>query len=373
MNWRLVENLAALQQVLERNADATAVAIDTEFMRRSTFYPQAALVQLCFPGEDLVWLLDPTRIEDFSPLIELFRKPSVMKILHSPSEDLEVFQQLIGVQPLPLFDTQRAAAFLDMGYGLSYPALVKATVGQQVTKSETRSDWLARPLTAAQREYAAQDVLFLPEIYRQLLEPLAATGKLEWLLEEGEAAAAIANRDEGATVRRIKSAWKLDRQQLAVLMTVIDWRERRARQVDKPRGWILSDRHCLGIARCIPGSLQDFHAIEGFPSAVLRKQGAVLLELVARARALEEQDLPQRLAPPLNGAQRSLLKQLKAQVRRMAKQWDMAAEILLPARDYEVLVRKLSGEPVQEPEHWCGWRARVLLPALLTPLHQAAT
>ena len=368
MNWKLIEGAAELQQAIAQNGDAAAVAVDTEFMRRRTFYPQAALVQLHFPGTGLAWLIDPLRVEDFSPLIDLFRKRSVMKILHAPGEDLEVFQRLLGVQPQPLFDTQRAAAFLDMGHGLSYSALVMAVSGQEVSKEETRSDWLARPLTSSQQKYAAQDVLFLPSVYQQLREQLAAAGKLQWLLEDGAQAAQTAALEEVPSVGRIKMAWKLGRRQLAVLMAVCNWREQRARHTDKPRGWILSDQHCLQLAQQNLSRLQDFQYLEDFPASVVRKQGKVLLQVIAQTLAVEEQDLPMRLPAPLDPKQRALLKQLKTRMRQMAKQWGVAPEILLPARDCELLARKLGGEPVREPALWSGWRGEQLLQPLLTQL-----
>jgi ribonuclease D len=159
MNYQLLNSDSDLAALIERHRDNTFVIVDTEFMRRDTFWPQAALVQLCFPAEpNFAWLLDPLAISDFTPLQDLFEDESVVKVLHSASEDLEVFQQFLGCQPLPIFDTQRAAAFVGRGFGLGYRALVEAISGLELAKDETRSNWLARPLTDAQLNYAAADV-----------------------------------------------------------------------------------------------------------------------------------------------------------------------------------------------------------------------
>jgi ribonuclease D len=170
MHWQLIESDDALQQLLAQTAACDVVMVDTEFMRRNTFYPEVALVQLCFASDnaqseepdgipdglpdDTAWLIDPLKIQDPTPLAALFSNPAVLKVLHSASEDLEVFQRWLGVLPQPLFDTQRAAALLNVGFGMGYRALVQEICGVDLPKGETRSDWLQRPLTQSQCEYA---------------------------------------------------------------------------------------------------------------------------------------------------------------------------------------------------------------------------
>ena len=168
MEWELIESDDALHAMLDGVADCTVVAIDTEFMRRNTFYPQVALVQLCFG--DKAWLVDPLQITDPSPLAQLLVNPAVTKVLHSASEDLEVFGHWLGVLPDPLFDSQRASALLDRGFGLGYRALVQAICDVDLPKGETQSNWLQRPLTESQCEYAAQDVAWLLPVWRDLYQ-----------------------------------------------------------------------------------------------------------------------------------------------------------------------------------------------------------
>ncbi len=370
MNWQLIDSDEALNTLLSSRGGADMVAIDTEFMRRNTFYPQPALLQLCFPGDEQAHLIDPLAIADFSALKALFTDTATVKVLHSPGEDLEVFDRLLRVQPEPLFDTQRAAAFLDMGHGLGYRALVETMTGLQLAKGETQSNWLQRPLTHSQLEYAAQDVLPVPDIYRELRRQLKVADKLEWLLEDGRWAVRQARGAGPAPVNRIKSAWKLDPRQLALLLLICDWREARAKDSDKPRSWILSDNLCLQIAQRGPNSLAQLGAIEEFPTAVVRKQGEQLLALVAEAEALASEALPARLPQPLQAQQRDLLKKIKQAARKYAHDWQMAPELMLPSKDYELLVRQLSGEPVAEPELWRGWRRHSLLEPLLAAFRE---
>jgi ribonuclease D len=358
----LVDTDTALQELLERHSRCDAVVVDTEFMRRDTFYPQAALFQLCFVGDNTAWLLDPLQISDFDPLRGLFSDPSVVKVVHSPSEDLEVFQYFLGTLPEPLFDTQRAAAFLDMGFGLGYRALVEQMSGQKIPKGETQSNWLARPLREAQLRYAAQDVVPLAPIYTELNSRLQLCGRLEWLLEDGAEAVAGARAPGPAPWHRVKSAWKLEREQLAVLAALCDWREQRARQLDKPRNWILQDKVCQQIAEQLPRCLDDLRRVPELPAATLRKQGERILELVNSGIGGEG---PPPLPRPLGASQRATLKTLKAAARELAKNLELNAEVLLPAKDYELLVRLGCGETVARPARWEGWRAQTVVAPLL--------
>jgi len=366
VHFQLLETETELAELIGTHRGSDFVIVDTEFMRRDTFYPQAALVQLCFPAEpDTAWLLDPLAIEDFSPLQAVFGDASMIKVLHSASEDLEVFQQFLGCQPLPLFDTQRAAAFVGRGFGLGYRALVEAISGLELSKGETRSNWLARPLTDSQLHYAAADVVPLMPVYRQLLSELEASGRLDWVLEDGAAAAQAAGEEGAAPYLRIKSAWKLAPRKLAVLREVCDWREQRARGIDKPRSWILSDKLCLAVAERCPANLSDLRRIPEMPPALVRKQGEVLLDLVDAALAQGEDMLPPPMAKPLDGPQRQKLKELKAAAGDIAREWNMQPEALFPAKDYELMIRLGSGEAVEQPGRWLGWRREPLVEPLL--------
>ena len=362
MDWQLVESDSALARLLDRSAGSAAVMIDTEFMRRNTFFPQVALLQLCFEGGDaagVAWLVDPLRIEDKAQLQALLANPDVTKVLHSASEDLEVFQNWLGVLPRPLFDTQRAAAMVGLEFGMGYRALVAQLCGEDLPKGETRSDWLQRPLTDSQCHYAAQDVIYLLPIYRELAQRSRALGRFEWVLEDGETATrALATADPGY-YRRVKNAWKLPPRQLAVLRAVCDWRETTARHRDKPRGWILDDRACLQLAQVMPEDFQQLRTRIELPPAVLRRHGETLLALVEQQRQLPEAEMPCPLPAPLDARQREGLKRLKQRAVTIAEDLGMAPQVLVAAKDYEALVRGSADEPA----YWHGWRReRVIEP-----------
>jgi len=368
MRWVLIDSDADLRDALEQAAGSLAVAVDTEFMRRNTFFPQVALVQLCFGDEAL--LVDPLAITDTAPLADLLGDPAVTKVLHSASEDLEVFQRWLGVLPEPLFDTQRAAALLDMGFGLGYSALVKLVCDIDLPKGETRSDWLQRPLSESQCEYAAQDVAWLLPVWQHLHERCLEQGKEDWVLADGRDTLAAYRAPGMDYLKRISNAWKLDRRQLGALQAVCEWRERTARSRDKPRGWIIDDAACLQLAQTAPGNPTELKARVELPASVLRRDGDAILQALAVQREVAEADLPQRLPGPLTPQQRKQLKRLKAQVADIARGLGTAPEALLQSRDYELLLRESRGEPVEPPPHWQGWRREIVLAPLRTSLQR---
>lgn len=376
MRWRLVESEGDLAQVTRAARQAGAVAVDTEFMRQSTFHPRVALVQLCFAGaagEDIAWLIDPLAIADPAPLAEMLDDTGVIKILHSPSEDLEVFQHWLGELPRPLFDTQRAAALLDLGFGLGYRALVEKLLGVDLPKGETRSDWLQRPLTESQCAYAAQDVTYLLPVWQELERRCRQEHKFDWVLSDGADAVAAAASGVGDYHTRIKGAWKLHPRQLAALAALCEWREGTARRRDKPRGWIIDDRTCLALAQSDPASLQELAGIPGLPAPVLRRHGEELLRVLAEQRERAEEELPARLPAPLDASQRQSLQRLKRQRESLAEDLRAAPEALLQTRDLELLLREHGGDAVTAPRHWQGWRAEEVLPPLRRALAEQGT
>jgi len=370
MQWQLIESDNALQELMTLAGRCTAAIIDTEFMRRNTYYPEVALVQLCFATEETIgetaWLIDPLRIQNPAPLAALLTNPSVLKVLHSASEDLEVFQRWLGVLPQPLFDTQRAAALLNLGFGLGYRALVQEICGIDLPKGETCSDWLQRPLTESQCEYAGQDVTWLMPVWRELHARCISQDKLQWVLADGRDATTALGTAVGDCHNRIKTAWKLDSRQLGNLAAICQWREDTARRRDKPRSWILDDQACFLLAQRAPHTLADVRGLD-VPVAAIRRYGEELLSLLAAQRNLPDTIMPSVLSPPLNAIQREQVKTLKAQVREIARTLAVAPEVLVYSKDYELLLREASGEWFKTPAHWQGWRREVVL----TPLRHA--
>jgi len=373
MDWQLIESDRALADLLFRAVGSDAVMVDTEFMRRNTFFPQVALVQLCFSGggaEGVAWLIDPLKIDDCAPLVHLFADRNVVKVLHSAGEDLEVFQRWLGMMPQPLFDTQKAAAMVGLEFGLGYRRLILELCDEDLPKGETRSDWLQRPLTDSQCHYAAQDVSWLLPSYHILAQRCREQGKYDWVLEDGvDATSSLATATDDY-YRRIKGAWKLSARQLAVLIAVCDWREVTARLRDKPRNWIIDDRACLQLAQEQPLTMTELQELE-LPPAALRRYGTPLLELVAAQQGRSDDALPEQLPAPLDAGQRNQLKALKRAASGIASELGMAPQVLMLSKDYETLLRENQGQ-VAEPGYWSGWRRERVIEPLRQLLKGAA-
>ncbi len=356
------QELAELCQRWRRQA---AVAVDTEFMRSQTFYPHAGLLQV---GDGSgCYLIDPLAIEDLSPLAELFNDPGVVKVIHACSEDLEVFRHRLGVLPDPLFDTQVAAAFAGYGFSVGYAGLVKAVLGVEVPKGETRSDWMQRPLSQSQLHYAALDVAYLLVVYGKLLQSLKTDQRLAWVQRDCAdiVAAARENQIPQDYYKKVKLAWKLNPEELSILQQLCLWREQQARARDLPRNRLMKEAALWEMARNKPRSVKQLLQLEGMPSRTAKDDGETLLELVARGR--EARSLPEALPRPLPPEQGDLLKALKARVRLEAEVLGVPPEVLVRKKDYEALVR--SGMDVGEyrlPDRLNGWRRPVIGDTLLS-------
>lgn len=344
------------------------VVLDTEFMRVDTFYPIAGLVQV--GDAHRTTLIDPLCINDWSPFAALLEDAGVVKALHACSEDLEVFLRLTGTLPQPLFDTQVAAAFLNLGFSMGYSRLVQTLLGIELPKGETRSDWLQRPLSELQVRYAAEDVRHLVEVYRALDERLSDE-KRAWLLEDGAELVANLRRevDPDEAYREGKLAWKLSRQQLAVYRVLYAWREREARRRDVPRNRVLREASLWPLARYQPADLGALSRIEDMHPRTVRQDGETLLRMIRQAAALPAEAWPQPVDEPLPLEVGRLLKKLRAVGQAEAVRLDMAPELMLRKKSLEALLRSgYPDGPYQLPDNLRGWRRERLGQALLDVL-----
>ncbi|WP_410402924.1 ribonuclease D [Halopseudomonas pelagia] len=366
MTSALVEPL-----MIDRNADLAHwcerwlmlpyVAVDTEFERTETFFPIAGLIQI---GDgEAAYLIDPLAITDWSPLVALLQSPDVIKVLHACSEDLEVFMKLCGVAPMPLFDTQMAAAYLGMDFSMGYSRLVKALLDIDLSNAETRSNWLQRPLSPNQITYAAADALHLAELYQVLGPRIEAAGLTDWLLEDSaELVNAAARIQEPETAYlNVKQAWRLKPSELAVLKVLASWRERESRQRDQARNRLLREKTLCPLAQRQPDSLQALSRIEDMHPRSVRQDGQAILDLIRAGQEVPEHDWPQRLPEPLPAEANKLLKVLKKVGQQHASTLGMAEELMLRKKHLEALVRSgYPGGPYQLPDELNGWR-RVLM------------
>ena len=257
---------------------AGSFAFDTEFIRDETYEAALCLVQVSDGGE--VALIDPTDGLDLTPFWELVTDPAVVTIIHAGKEDFEVCLRKTGRVPKNVFDVQVAAGFAGLGYPLSLVRLVEVTLGRRISKGQTLTDWLRRPLTPAQVKYAVEDVVYLPEVYRLLGAQIAAAGRSAWVTEEmrifEDPRFYRAPSEDRAL--RLKGSKKLDGLGLAVLARLVEWRDEWAASRNRPIRALIRDDVLVELARRRPQQASDLEVLRGFPQARNRK---VIDELLA--------------------------------------------------------------------------------------------
>ncbi|MFL0797224.1 MAG: ribonuclease D [Cellvibrionaceae bacterium] len=365
-NSELVTTNDRLEELCTQWRNCDAVMVDTEFMRTDTFYPIPALFQI--GTEDGAYLLDPLAIDDLTPLKALFSDTSVVKVLHSCSEDLEVFACALGVLPEPLFDTQVAAAIAGDGFSVGYANLVRKLLDVDLSKGETRSDWLQRPLSQSQQHYAAQDVIYLHKLYDILLDKLQAQGRLHWLQTDCATIVSAANApvvlDELYT--KVKGAWPLTSQELGILQKLTMWREEEARSRDVPRNRLIKDKGLLEIARNKPRHIKLLATLEGVPPRTVRGDGETIIDIVVAICEADNAQWPPRMPKPLPPEAGNLTRRLRDKVIEIADEMAISPEMLARKKDYEVIVRSgfFTGD-YELPEYLSDWRREILEAPLL--------
>ncbi|OBZ25775.1 ribonuclease D [Pseudomonas protegens] len=347
------------------------VALDTEFMRVDTFYPIAALLQI---GDgQRAYLIDPLTIDNWQPLAVLLENPAVVKVVHACSEDLEVLLRLTGSLPAPLFDTQLAAAYLNLGFSMGYSRLVQEVLGIDLPKGETRSDWLQRPLSETQVSYAAEDAVHLAQVFTEL-RPRLSEDKYRWVLEDGAELVANLRRevDPYEVYREAKLAWKLSRAQLAVLRELCAWREREARARNLPRNRIVREHALWPLAKTQPDNLSALAKIEDMHPRTVRQDGEFLLDLIKRTASVGPDQWPPAVPEPLPIEAAALLKRLKAVGQAQAERLGIAPEVMLRKKTLESLLKSgFPNGPYQLPDSLRGWRRELMGQALLDSLATA--
>jgi ribonuclease D len=282
-----------LVEAVEVLAGSRVLALDTEFMRERTYFARLCLIQMA--TDTHTFLIDTLALDGhLSALAPLLADPATLKVFHAGSQDIEILIRATGVAPQPVFDTQVAATLAGFPSQVGYAQLVKETLGVNVDKADTFTDWSVRPLTDAQLAYAAADVEYLPGVYELLRERLEREGRLSWLAEDFEKMAdpAFYRIEPREQYRRVKRASTLDRRSLAVLRELAAWREDEAQRRDLPKRWLLSDESLIEIARRRPRDAGAIGAIRGVNERVASRNGAAILEAIRRGEAVPDEELP---------------------------------------------------------------------------------
>jgi ribonuclease D len=351
---QFITTTEALAALCERLAGEEFVTVDTEFMREKTYYPELCLVQLA--GTRDVAVVDAQAAGmDLAPLGALLAKPDVVKVFHACRQDVEIFLLLFGAVPVNLFDTQVAAMVAGFGDQVGYDSLVQALTGGHIDKSHRFSDWSARPLTAAQVEYAAADVTYLRLVYEKLVARLAVEGRGPWVAQEMAVLAEPSTYrvDPARAWERLKLRTN-NRRQIALVQAIAAWREREAQRINIPRGRLLKDEQIPEIAGLAPDTAEALTRARGVSAGFASgKSGVSLLAAIAEAKALGETELPKverpRDAPRASPALVALLKVL---LNAAAEQNNVAPRLVAGGEEIEALaLDETAPNPILE-----GWR-----------------
>ncbi len=353
----LIDSTDALAGLCARLRGERFVTVDTEFMRERTYWPRLCVVQLAGAGETAVIDAEAPGI-DLAPLGELLADQGVTKVFHAARQDVEIFLLVFGRVPEPLFDTQVAAMVAGYGDQVGYDQLVSSLTGGVIDKAHRFSDWSARPLSAAQIFYAASDVTYLRTVYEKLAARLEREGRLAWVAEE------MAVLTEPATYRNDpETMWErlkprtANRRMLGILRAVAAWREREAQRVDIPRQRLLKDETLLEIAATAPATPDALARARGLGRGFAEGRiGASLLAVIAAAKALPEEALPQPPATrPGSRPGPALVALLKVLLAAKCEAHHVAPRLVASAEEIE----RLAAEDGADIAALSGWRREI--------------
>jgi ribonuclease D len=335
----LIADSDALAAFCRRQSEASFVTVDTEFMRDRTFWPILCLVQIAGPDEAAI--IDPLAPGiDLAPLFVLMADPRVLKVFHAARQDIEIFFNLTGSVPAPLFDTQIAAMVCGFGEAASYETLAGRLAGATIDKSSRFTDWSHRPLTERQLRYAVADVVPLRTVYEKLAARLAKTGRSRWLDEElGSLTDPATYRLDPALAWRRLKVRSNNRRLLALAQALAAWRETTAQQRDLPRSRILRDESLLEIAAHAPRSAAELARSRGLGKGFAEsKFGTEILAVIEGVLALPESQYPEptpRREPPQGIG--PLIDLLRVLLKLRSEENDVAPRLIADTEDLELL------------------------------------
>ncbi|MFI4920280.1 MAG: ribonuclease D [Gammaproteobacteria bacterium] len=336
--YQYIDTPAALAELCSRLQGQAWIAVDTEFMRERTYYPELCLVQVA--TDDLVACIDPLALPSLEPLLAVFLDSRTVKVLHAARQDLEIFFHMAGKVPAPVFDTQVAARFLGLPDQAGYGAVVQSMLGITLDKSHARTDWARRPLSAAALDYAADDVRHLRNLYHKILADLAARDRASWVEPELKALVdeKLYRPDPDNAWHRVRGVQRLKPKTLTLMKSLAAWRERTAMSENRPRQWILKDESMMDLARQLPSDLESLAAVRGVGDSLAKRHGTELLKMLkADGEASAEERHPRET--PLKPEQEALVDALNALLRINAAKGDVSAASLANRAELEKLVR----------------------------------
>ena len=329
------------------------IAVDTEFMRETTYWPKLCLIQAATPEHEAI--IDPLADGlDLAPFLDLLRDPKITKVFHAARQDVEIFNRL-GAMPVPLFDTQVAGMAAGFGEQVAYDSLVRQMLRKEVDKGSRFTDWARRPLTTAQYDYALADVTHLAKLYPKLRDRLEKEGRLEWVAQEmaGLTDPMLYDVTPENAWKRLKPK-RFSAKYLAAFKAVAEWRERTAQERDQPRGRILKDDAIDEVATQAPTDAEAFNRLRSVPKGFgASRMGQDLIASLTQVLGDPEAHAPDVARPQSRQpAPASVVELLKVLLKAKCENRGVAPKLVASAADLE----QIAISDKAEVPALSGWR-----------------
>ena len=350
MTYELITSNEQLKAACLLLSQHKVIAVDTEFKRETTYFPIPCLYQLA--SSENTYCIDPFEIQDLEPLKQLFANEDILKVFHAGRQDLEIFYYLFEELPKPLFDTQVAAAILGFPAQVGYAKLVSDYIGVELDKSLTRADWEKRPLPEKQLEYAANDVIYLLQVYHKQIKALTETDRLHWPDADNEALLdeSLYRADPTTAWTKMRNYNYFNPEERRIASTIAQWREEKAIKRNRPRKYIFDNPVISEISTHQPKSLEEMEALENVPSYVTRKFGAELLQLVQDGLN-SDQKPDEHVFQRLTEEQGKLVKEMQKLIKQVSEKENIEATVICSKKEIEKLIQGNTSLPVLK-----GWR-----------------
>ncbi len=339
MKKEYIDNIEALQDFCSAIKTAPWIALDTEFMRETTYYPILCLIQV--GTQEQCACIDPLKLDHIEPLLDLIYQPEMVKVLHASRQDMEIFFNQRGTLPQNIFDTQIAAPLLGYQDQIGYGKLVEELLGVKLEKSHSRADWSHRPLSSAEIDYAADDVIYLAQLYPKMVTALKEKNRLEWLNNDFMALSSseLYTNNPDEMWLKVKAANRLNGKQLSIVQHLAKWREMTAIKENRPRNRLMRDDALLDIARMHPSNTDVLARIRGLHERVVHRHGNEIIALIQHAikqKPLPKPDLliPEKPTPH----QDAIIELLTAVVHLRAIENELSTAQLAPKKEIQKLV-----------------------------------
>ncbi len=356
--YHYIENQQQLENCCHYLVKYTTIAVDTEFVRERTFYSQPGLIQVS--GGNQIYLIDPVICENLQSFFTLLESEELAIIMHSGSEDIELFYSMGCDTIQNLFDTQIAASWLGMGQSLSLQKLVEYYEKIKIEKQQTRTDWLKRPLSEAQLHYAATDVLYLNNIYQQQKKVLFNADYLDYMQQDCDLLCEkkSSSLDQQAYLK-VKRAITTSGDSLLRLQALSSWREQKARLDNKPRQHIIEDEQLVQISLEFPQTIDQLSSRCSIHPAKIRRYGKEIVDVILKQTRLEQEPQPVlSLRSLVNGG--NTLNDCRALLTTLQEQSGIPREVLPSKRWLEQFLLHYVADWYPQPVGWSGWRKELL-------------